>query len=90
MCKDGVRKSKAKLEQDLARDVKSNKKEFRKYIGQKKKGQEESTSLYLSANKKGELVMTDTEKAEVLNEFFCFSLHWSQASQFSEVPDPLG
>lgn len=22
--------------------------------------------------------------------FFCLSLRWSQASQFSEVPDPLG
>lgn len=33
--------------------------------------------------------MTDTAEAEVPNKVFCLSLHWSQASQFSEVPNPL-
>lgn len=37
MCRGGIRKVKAKLEQDPARDVKNNKKGFYKNIGQKRK-----------------------------------------------------
>lgn len=40
MPRNGVRKAKAKLEQDLARDVR-NYKGFHKDIGQKRKGQGE-------------------------------------------------
>lgn len=36
MCRDGIRKAKVKLGQDLARDVKKKKKKgFSKYLGQK-------------------------------------------------------
>lgn len=41
MSRNGVRKTKAKLEQDLARDVRNYKKGFHKDIGQKTKGQGE-------------------------------------------------
>lgn len=41
MSRNGVRKARAKLEQDLARDVKNYKKGFYKDIGQKGKGQGE-------------------------------------------------
>ncbi|KAK4806903.1 LOW QUALITY PROTEIN: hypothetical protein QYF61_012624 [Mycteria americana] len=37
MCRDGIRKAKAQLELNLARDVKNNKKGFYRYIGQKRK-----------------------------------------------------
>lgn len=40
MCRDRVRKAKAKLEQDLARDMKNHKKGFCKYIAQKRKDKE--------------------------------------------------
>lgn len=39
MCRDGVRKAKAKLEQDFARDVKNKEKGFSKYLGQKIKSE---------------------------------------------------
>ena len=57
---------------NLARDVKNNKKGFYRYISQKRKTKEIIPPL---VNEKGELVMTDREKAEVINEgFFCFGL----------------
>lgn len=37
ICGDGIRKTNVKLEQDLARDVKNNRKGFCKYIGQIRK-----------------------------------------------------
>ena len=36
--KDGVRKAKAQLEKNLARDAKKNKKGFHRYLNQKRKG----------------------------------------------------
>lgn len=63
-CKDEVRKAKAILEFNLARDVNSNKKGFYKYMNSKGKTREAVSALLLRA---GELVTKDTEKAEVLN-----------------------
>ena len=37
LCRDGVRKAKAQLELNLARDAKNNKKGFYRYINQKRK-----------------------------------------------------
>lgn len=62
MYRDGLRKAKAQMEWDLAGNVKNNKKEFYK---SEKKGQGEWISLN---NQKGEMVSTDLEKTEVLNE----------------------
>ena len=37
MCRNGIRKAKAQMELNLARDVRKNKKGFYSYIGQKLK-----------------------------------------------------
>ncbi|KAK4830251.1 hypothetical protein QYF61_009318 [Mycteria americana] len=66
LCRDGVRKAKAQLELNLARDT-NNKKGFYRYVNQKKKVKESVPPLM---NKNGALVSTDEEKAEVLNNFF--------------------
>ncbi|KFW09685.1 hypothetical protein N327_13834, partial [Fulmarus glacialis] len=71
ICRDGMRKAKAQLELDLARDAKNNKKGFYRYVGQKRKTKENVPPPPL--NKTGELVTTDMEKAEVLKNFFCLS-----------------
>ncbi|KAK4829113.1 hypothetical protein QYF61_002151 [Mycteria americana] len=67
LCRDGVRKAKAWLEMNLARDAKNNKKGFYRYVSQKRKVKENVPPLM---NKNGDLVSTDEEKAEVLNNFF--------------------
>ncbi|KAK4806963.1 LOW QUALITY PROTEIN: hypothetical protein QYF61_027330 [Mycteria americana] len=61
LCRDGVRKAKAQLELNLARDAKNNKKGFYRYINQKRKVKESVPPLM---NKNGGLVSTDEEKAE--------------------------
>lgn len=45
ICRGRVRKAKAKLKQDLARDTKNHKKGFYKYIGQKRNCKENVTPL---------------------------------------------
>ncbi|CAM5088467.1 unnamed protein product [Eretmochelys imbricata] len=66
-CRNGIRKAKSHLELQLARDVKSNKKGFFKYVGNKKKAKESVCPLL---NEGGNLVTEDVEKANVLNAFF--------------------
>lgn len=61
MCRNRLRKAKATLEQDLVRD---------KYTGQNRKAKESVLPLIY---KKGELMITDMEKAEVINQSFPFS-----------------
>ncbi|KFV93308.1 hypothetical protein N327_13538, partial [Fulmarus glacialis] len=65
-CRKGIRKAKAQLELNLARDVK-NKKCFFRYIGQQRKMKETVPTLM---SKMGDLATSDVEKAEVLNNFF--------------------
>ncbi|KAK4808500.1 hypothetical protein QYF61_005817 [Mycteria americana] len=67
LCRDGVRKAKVQLELNLARDAKNNKKGFYRYINQKRKVKESVPPLM---NKNDEIVSTNEEKAEVLNNFF--------------------
>ncbi|KFR00189.1 hypothetical protein Y956_08025, partial [Nipponia nippon] len=67
LCKDGIRKAKARLELNLVRDAKNNKKGFYRYINQKRKVTESIPPLM---SRSGKLVTTDEEKAEVLNNFF--------------------
>ncbi|PKU38755.1 rna-directed dna polymerase from mobile element jockey-like [Limosa lapponica baueri] len=59
---DGVRKAKAQLELNLARDVKNNKMGFYRYVSQKRKVKKSVPSLM---NETGKLVTRDEEKAEV-------------------------
>jgi len=67
LCLDEVRRTKAQLELNLARDAKNNKKGFYKYISQKRKVEERVPPMM---SKTGQLVTMDEEKAEVLNNFF--------------------
>ncbi|CAM5073417.1 unnamed protein product [Natator depressus] len=66
-CRNEIRRAKSHLELQLARDVKSNKKGFFRYVGNKKKAKESVGSLL---NEGGNLVTEDVEKANVLNAFF--------------------
>ncbi|GAB0208111.1 mitochondrial enolase superfamily member 1 [Grus japonensis] len=66
-CRDAMRKAKAHLELNVARDVKDNKKGFFKYISSKRKTRENVGPL---PNEVGALVTEDTEKVELLNAAF--------------------
>jgi len=55
------------LELSLARHAKNNQKGFCRYVSQKRKVKE---SICAPMNKNGDLVSTDEEKAEVLNNLF--------------------
>ncbi|KAK4807026.1 hypothetical protein QYF61_000355 [Mycteria americana] len=78
--RDQVRKAKALILLNLARDVKGNKKSYR-YIRDKRKTRENVGPLQ---KEMGDLVTQDMEKAEVLNDFFAsfftgkFSSHTAQ------------
>ncbi|GAB0208696.1 mitochondrial enolase superfamily member 1 [Grus japonensis] len=65
--RDQVRKAKALIELNLARDAKDNKKSFYRYISDKRRTRENVGPLW---NETGDLVAQDMEKAEVLNDFF--------------------
>ncbi|GAB0209810.1 mitochondrial enolase superfamily member 1 [Grus japonensis] len=65
--RDQVRKAKALIELNLARDVKDNKKSFYRYVSEKRRTRENVGPLQ---NETGDLVTQDMEKAEVLNDFF--------------------
>ena len=67
LCRGGVRKAKAQLELNSAKDAKNNEKGFYRYVSQKMKVRE---SVPPRMSKTGKLVTTDEEKAEVLNNFF--------------------
>lgn len=58
MVKDGIRKDKAQIQLNLARDAKINKKGFYRHIGQKRRSQ------------RSKLVTTDTLKAEIFKNLF--------------------
>ena len=58
MCRDGIRKAKTQMELNLARDAKNNKKEFYRYIGQRRKANESVPPLM---DDTGELVTKDVE-----------------------------
>lgn len=60
------------------RDVKSNKKDFSRYIGSKRYTRE-NASLLMDGS--GDLVTKHTEKTKVLNMFFTFGFQQSQAPE---------
>jgi len=84
LCRDGIRKAKAQLEMNLARDAKKSEKGFYRYVIQKRKVKE-SVSPLLS--KTGKLVTTDKEKAEVL-KFFASVFTGNLSSHTSRVDGP--
>ncbi|KFV09134.1 hypothetical protein N340_03481, partial [Tauraco erythrolophus] len=65
--RDQVRKAKALIELNLARDIKGNKKNFYRYVSDKKRSRENVGPLQKET---GDLATQDMEKAEVVNEFF--------------------
>ncbi|KFQ62499.1 hypothetical protein N334_03741, partial [Pelecanus crispus] len=85
LCREAVRKAKARMELNLARDVKNNKQGFYRYINQKRKVKESIPPLM---NKKGELVSTDEEKAEVLNNFFASVFTGNLSPHPSQIDGP--
>ncbi|KFO76697.1 hypothetical protein N303_06718, partial [Cuculus canorus] len=66
-CREGIRKTKAQMELILARETRDNKEGFYRYVNQKMKVRESVPKLMVE---NGDLVSTDEEKAEVLNNVF--------------------
>ncbi|KFQ75677.1 hypothetical protein N337_11763, partial [Phoenicopterus ruber ruber] len=67
LCRDGVRKAKARMELNLARDAKNYKKDFYSCVSWKTKVKESVPTLMSTT---GKLVSMDEEKADVLNNIF--------------------
>lgn len=67
LCWAGVRKAKALLELDLARDAKKDKNGFYRYLSQKRKFQE---SVPLEVSDTDRLVTADKDKAEDTQQLF--------------------
>ncbi|PKU46210.1 hypothetical protein llap_3484 [Limosa lapponica baueri] len=76
-----MRRAKAHLELNLARDVKDKKKGLFKYVRSKRKARENVGPLL---NEVGALMVEDTEKGELLNAFFA-SVLFAKASQESKA-----
>ena len=85
MCGDGIRKAKAQVELNLARDMKNNKKGFYRYIGKRRQAKESVPPLI---NEMGELASSDREKAEVLNKCFASVFTRGQVSCVCQDPEP--
>ncbi|GAB0189216.1 mitochondrial enolase superfamily member 1 [Grus japonensis] len=81
VCRDATRKAKARMELNLARDVKDNKKGFFYFISSKRKTRE---NVGLLLNEVDTLVTEDTEKVELLNAFFASVF----TAEPSGIPDP--
>ena len=65
--RDWVRKAKALIEFNLARNVRSNKKSFYRYVDDKRETRENVGPLWKET---GDVVTQDMGKAEVLNDYF--------------------
>ncbi|KAK4824825.1 hypothetical protein QYF61_019675 [Mycteria americana] len=84
---DQVRKAKALIELNLARDIKGNTKSFYRYIDEKRKTRE---NVGLLQKETGELVTWDMEKAEVLNDFFASVFTSKCSSHTAQVAEGKG
>ncbi|KFQ71317.1 hypothetical protein N335_05210, partial [Phaethon lepturus] len=84
LCRDGDREAKVWLELNFTRGTK-NKKDFYRYVSQKRKGKESVAPLM---SKTGKLVTTDEEKAEVLNDFFASVFTGNVSTHNSQMNGP--
>ncbi|GAB0182068.1 mitochondrial enolase superfamily member 1 [Grus japonensis] len=85
--REQVRKAKALIELNLARDVKDNKKSFYRYVSDKRRMRENVGPL---RNETGDLVTQDMEKAEVLNDFFASVFTGKCLSHTAQVTEGKG
>ncbi|GAB0197821.1 hypothetical protein GRJ2_002247500 [Grus japonensis] len=81
---DQVRKAKALIELNLARDVKGNKKSF---YSDKRKTRENVGPLW---KEMGDLVTLDMEKAEVFDDFFASVFTGKCSSHTAQVTEDKG
>jgi len=86
-CRDAIRKAKVHLELKLTRDVKNNKKGFFNYISSKWKTRD---NMGMLLNKVGVLVMEDTEKVELPNNFFASVFSAKAGPQESQALEVRG
>ncbi|GAB0183728.1 mitochondrial enolase superfamily member 1 [Grus japonensis] len=82
--RDQVRKAKALIELNLARDVKDNKKSLYRYVSDKRRTRENVGPLW---NETGDLVTQDVEKAEVLNDLFASVFTGKSLSHTAQVTE---
>ncbi|KFV17142.1 hypothetical protein N339_01295, partial [Pterocles gutturalis] len=82
--RDQVRKAKAQTELNIAKDVKGNRKNFNRYVSNKRRTRE---NVGPHRKKEGDLVTQDTEKAEGLNEFFTSVFTGKSSSHTAEVAE---
>ncbi|KFV08322.1 hypothetical protein N340_11415, partial [Tauraco erythrolophus] len=85
--RDQVRKAKALIELNLARDIKGNKKNFYRYVSDKKRSRENVGPL---RKETGDLATQDMEKAEVLNDFFASVFTGKSSSCTAQVTEGKG
>jgi len=85
--RDQVRKDKALIELNLARDVKGNKKNFCRCVTDKRKTRKNVDPLWKET---GDLVRQDMEKAEVLNDIFASVFTGKCPSHTTQVTDGKG
>ena len=86
VCRDRIRKAKAQMELNLARDVK-DKKGFYRYIVRRRQAKE-SVSPLMKGD--GELASSGIEEADVLNECFASDFMGGQASRVCQDREPPG
>ncbi|KFV02207.1 hypothetical protein N340_13570, partial [Tauraco erythrolophus] len=85
--RDQVRKPKALIELNLVRDIKGNKKNFYRYVSDKKRSRENVGPL---RKETGDLATQDMEKAEVLNDFFASVFTGKSSSVMAQVTEGKG
>ncbi|KFV13637.1 hypothetical protein N340_12895, partial [Tauraco erythrolophus] len=85
--RDQVRKAKALIELNLARDIKGNKKNFYRYVSDTKKSRKNVGPF---RKETGDLATRDMEKAEVLNDVFASVFTGKSSSSTAQVAEGKG